>query len=229
MGYPRVLTETQTLTHALDGKNLARFGNGEIQLILGNDCSSQKYEPELGKRLSEILIRPHPRCLPCIPNIYPKGPKDDYWRKYMSPRFTRIYNSNRTYGSSFISRPDSSPSKFTGDTFALIERLWLNRDVVLVAGSDHSLVEADFGNALSFDHIKVPDRDAWAAREDVLSSFSDQDDRTLVILCCGALATVLADDLAAFGIHGIDLGHIGMFLHKFYAGEPLVRLESDKY
>jgi hypothetical protein len=39
---------------------------------------------------------------------------------------------------------------------------------------------------------------------------------------------VLAVDLAAKGVHAIDIGHAGMFWQKHLAGEPMVRTEADK-
>ena len=53
---------------------------------------------------------------------------------------------------------------------------------------------------------------AWADYPDLMKRLSRE--RRRVLLCLGATATVLAFDLAAEGVHALDLGHIGMFLRK---------------
>lgn len=229
MAYPRVISETQTLLNALEGSNIARFGNGEIQLALGNDCSSQVYSEDLGRRLREILKSPAIGCLPCIPNIATPGPKADYWRKYTRPTYTRLYDPRRTYGSAFISRPDSSPNKFTADTFALIRRLWTGKRVCLVTGTDKSLTPIDVAGAAHISHITVADRNAYAVYKDVVFRKMLEVECDIFLLCCGAMATVAADDLAKARRHAVDLGHIGMFIRKFEAGEPLTRTDNDRY
>jgi hypothetical protein len=38
----------------------------------------------------------------------------------------------------------------------------------------------------------------------------------------------MAVDLCAKGVHAIDLGHVGMFVHKKRRGEPMWVTDADK-
>ncbi len=123
-----------------------------------------------------------------------------------------MYNHKRVYGSSFITRPDSAPWIDEPAYWQRVIDLWRGRDVVLVRGSSKSLCRADLGLARSVDEIVVSRQHAWADYATLMTRLASEERR--VLLCLGATATVLAYDLAALGVHALDLGHIGMFLRK---------------
>lgn len=230
MTYPKVLGELETLKACLKGQNIARFGNGEIVLAQGGDCSSQVGSPRLKATLRAILARPPANLLTCIPNIAGPvpSPKESYWAKYRAPQVTELYRAGVVYGSAFISRPDSSPEPFTAEHFELIESLWRGRRVLLVTGTEHSLRVDDLVGVAHLGRIVVVAENA-ALEVDMYLNQILKFQVEIVLLCCGALATVLAHDLALRGIWAVDLGHVGLFLRKWRNGQPLVRLESDKY
>ena len=53
---PKVLNQFDSVKAILDSnKSVARFGDGEFNLILGNSIGFQEYDAELSRRLREIL------------------------------------------------------------------------------------------------------------------------------------------------------------------------------
>lgn len=217
-----------TIQHALDGMNLGRFGDGELKLAMGGDAKSQRHAPGLQVALREILMQSRPGFLPCIPNINSevKSPKEPFWSAYRADRITRLYNPTRTYGSAFVSRPDSSPAPMGESYFHQVAQLWRARDVVVVGGSGKSLKAADLVGALSVAEVDCPRQHAWEAYGELLDRLKRE--RRRVFLCCGATATVLAWELALHGVHAVDLGHLGMFLRKARDGRPLEVTDEDR-
>jgi hypothetical protein len=214
--YPLVLSERETLAAAHRGASLARYGDGELKLALDRDAKSQHGDQGLAKRLRQILAAPTGACLVCIPNIESKTPKAEFWAQYKADRYVRLYRGPRlavgpAYGSSFITRPDSAPWIDVPEYWAAVVDLWRGQDVVLVRGSSKSLTAADLVDARSVDEQIASRQHAWrimGAHGQLIG------EKRRVFLCLGATATVLAFDLAAEGVHALDLGHVGMFLRK---------------
>lgn len=219
MRYPDNWGEWKTLKLALSGKSLARYGDGEIKLMLGRNAKSQRHHPDLAKALREVVRDVKGPCLPCIPNIAAKvSPKEEFWAGYRGSRVVSLYDTSRaaTYGSAFITRPDSAPpqAKIGGeDYFAEVRKLWEGRDVVIVRGSTKSLHGEYMPGAASVEEIRAPRQHAWDAFPDLFDRLKTETSRP-VLLCLGATATVLANRLAYEGVHALDLGHIGMFMKK---------------
>lgn len=212
MTYPRVLSERDTIQAALDGRSLARFGDGELKIIRGRDAKSQRYHPDLARILRGMLQTEGTAVLPCIPRLVPSGPKDEFWRPYALPPYTWFYTRNAAYGSSFITRPDSAPHIDDPFYWSLVRQLWMDRDVVLVRGSGKSLTPERLAGARSVKEILGPVQHAWAAHRELFQQLRGEKRR--VLLCLGATATALAYMLAEEGVHALDLGHLGMFTKR---------------
>jgi hypothetical protein len=225
--YPAVLSEPLTIQRALDGANLARFGDGELKLALGHDAKSQRHHPDLEKALRRVLRDWRGRVLPCIPNIGRRqSPKEPFWSQYRADRYLRLYDAGGFYGSSFVTRPDSSPVGFDQAYWDLVARLWRGREVVVVGGSGKSIKAADLEGATGVEEIEAPRQHAWDMHAELLDRLKGEKRR--VFLCIGATATVLAWELAQFRVHALDLGHLAMFKRKVSAGEPLVVTDDDR-
>lgn len=231
MKYPRVLGEVETLTRALDGACLSRFGDGELKLALGANCVSQVGTPKLAIELRSILAGDFPKCLPCIPNCGAKT--KTAWAQYGDPKYIALYRHRGDYGSSFITRPDSAPWIDTPEYWATLKRLWEGKDVVLVKGTERSLREETLTGVGSIRVVGGPRRDAYAVVDEIEEEIGKPSGP--VLMCLGATATVLAARLAQKGVHAIDLGHVGMFMRHagayrytrddFISGEYRAQLE----
>jgi 2-polyprenyl-3-methyl-5-hydroxy-6-metoxy-1,4-benzoquinol methylase len=219
--HPPVLTELETLERAHAGESLARYGDGELKLALGRDCISQKADPRLAAELQQVLHAKAP-VLPCIPS--PRNAKGESWARFATAGFLALYDAGLTYGSAFITRPDSAPWIDTPDYWTRVTDLWRGRDVVLVAGTERSLRESMLTEAASVTEVRdeVSHRDAYGRIDEIEERIGTPSGR--VLLCLGPTATVLAARLARKGVHALDLGHIGMFMrhagiYRYQAGD----------
>jgi len=226
MMYPKVLTEHLTLNTALRGFCIARYGDGEINLARGGDCIFQRRNPVLASELRKILVRPRPNLLVCIPNCM--APTKKSWGHYARRPITDLYDHSLTYGSAFISRPDSAPWIDEPKYWENLKRLWVGQDVTLVRGTDVSLTECDLEGCRSLRVIRGPSEDAWDAVDNIDAAIGSP--TGVVILCLGPTATVLAWRLSKRKVHAIDLGHVGLYLRHVGAyAQPPEAFASAKY
>lgn len=204
--WPAVLSEDETLRLVLEGRSIARYGDGEFKICLGGSIKSQSFDALLALRLREILFRSGD-CLVGIPNL--RMPTKKFWEQFRDTRFTKLLDPDRVYASAFISRPDSAPWIHRHSYWRQVESLWKDHHVTLVRGSGKSLTAGLLTpSAASVKEIVCARQHAWKDREALLEEIGRP---TRALLCCGPTATVLAVELAARGVHAIDLGHIGMF------------------
>lgn len=230
MSYPFVYTEAETMKWLTRGYSIARFGDGELKIALGRSAKSQPFRPALGKTLRNMLANPHenPKCLVAIPNIGNlKTPKAEFWREYRNGLYTKLYHPAYRFGSSFITRPDSSPNELGEDHWNAVESLWAGKDVVLVRGSGKSWTATEMHKAASVHEIMVNRQDAYEHYDAIYEDLRQE--KRPVILCCGATATALAWDLSKRGVKALDLGHAGMFHRKFNNGQEMVVTQEDKH
>lgn len=227
MRYPGVMSEADTIQRAIAGANLARFGDGELKICRGKDAKSQRHHPHLERSLRTVLRDRRRGVLACIPNIAGgRSPKEEFWRPYRGGPVTQLYDMGAIYGSSFVTRPDSAPEPFGPAYWAAVASLWEGREVVVVGGSGKSLKAADLVGSTGVEEIEAPRQHAWDQHDELLDRLKGEKRR--VFLCIGATATVLAWELAGFGVHALDLGHLGMFLRKARDGQPLLVTDQDR-
>lgn len=212
MRYPTVLPEVETLELAHGGLSIARFGDGELKIALGRDAKSQRHDPKLESCLRDVLKTKSKKCLVCIPNILPPSPKAEFWKTFSARQYVGLYDGDKVYGSSFITRPDSAPWINTPSYWERVTDLWRGRDVVLVRGSSKSLTKEDLTAAATVEEIIGPRQHAWDAADGIYKCLRDENRR--VLLCLGATATVMAWRLAYNDVHALDLGHLGMFARR---------------
>lgn len=225
--YPTVVSEVETLKLVLNGRSLARYGDGEFNLCAGGSIPCQRFDTVLRERLQGIL-KASGECLVGIPNLHSPTPKAEFWKKYhgVAPLL-----ADRPYVSAFVSRPDSAPWIDTSEYWEALEGLWTGRPgVTLVRGSRRSLILDDICDAPYVREIHGPSVDAWERYDALLDQVADASKAPgwLTVLCLGPTATVLAVDLCAMGHQAVDLGHVGMFYRKHLAGAPMVVTQADK-
>lgn len=212
--YPKVLSEDETIEAALSGESLARIGDGELRLALGQGKHiAQEQLVRLSEELREIMK--HGVSFVSIPNSQAKNGKPVLWgpTRYSGKEYVALYDMKRLYGSSFICRPDSAPHIDREDYWLKVRRLWEGKDVTLVIGSRG-------GSIISLPHarrvrvILGPERDAYAAVDRLEEAIGTPDGP--VLICLGPCATVLAERLARKGHQGLDMGHMGRFMPQRY-------------
>jgi hypothetical protein len=209
--WPAVRNEDETLDAVLSGKGIARFGDGEFNICLGGNCVSQKFDKKLSEELKSILYNGAENCIVGTVRRAEGSPKNWFWDNIVSrEKVIKLHNPKLEYYSSFISRPDSAPWINNEIYWNKLFSLWKGKDVTLVAGSGRSLTPEKLHHAKSVRHIEATYRDSY----DVIDRLEKEciaANNNIVILCCGATASVLAARLSKKSFHALDLGHIGMF------------------
>lgn len=210
--YPhKVLSETDTMEAVVGGISIARYGDGEFNLVRGGNCVSQRAAPGLRDELASILNSKDNRCIVGIPRLDPRSPKYANWSKCCA-HYGAYLNPKKYYGSAFITRPDSAPWIATDDYYEAIQSLWTGKRITMVYGSQRSLSK-DFpalGSAAAIDVVETDYAHTYH-RIDELEAATVLQGNKVVLLMCGPTATCLAYRLAVQGFHAIDLGHIGMW------------------
>lgn len=209
--YPDVIGEWETLKLVLEGKSIARYGDGEFNLVLNGNCVSQRKAPGLRSELGRILRSNDNRLLIGIPALNPQSPKFSNWTKCCR-KYGPHLSMKKQYYSAFITRPDSAPWIATDEYFDLIESLWAGQDITMVYGSKRSL-NAEFPALQSAKSISVVETDyahTYYRIDDLQRQILALPNKR-VLLMCGPTATCLAARLSAHGRHAIDLGHIGLW------------------
>lgn len=219
--YPEVAGEWETLEAVVAGKSITRYGDGEFRLAMGAEQNaSQVQHPRLQRELRQILITPQDFCLVGIPTMDRNGPKFASWSKY-ERKYPPLLSQQMRYYSAFISRPDSAAGVDVPAFFDRVQSLWAGREIVLVRGSERSLVAGrpPLDLASRAHEVLCARRDAYAEIDRVEAQVLALGVQR-VILCAGAMATVLTYRLARAGLHAIDLGHIGMFWRRHEREKP---------
>lgn len=220
--YPTVIDEHSTLRLVLSGRSIARFGDGEFILAHGGSVPCERGGHDLRKRLREIL-QDSGDCLVGIPNICRSdNSKARLWEHFR--RYSYLL-TDRTYASSFITRPDSAWWIDTPEYWASVDTLWAGKRVVLArGGSERAINVFDLSSATSVREVVGPSRDAWRAHDTLLEQIGTPE---VALLCLGPTATVLAVELSARGVHAIDAGHLGFFLRRHRLGLPMQQPERS--
>lgn len=205
----KVAPEFTTIHSALLGMSLSRFGDGEMKMAMGAGYVREPGSPKLAKELSKILLRPHKKCLPCIPTFDITGPKGQNWQRHKR-RFEALVDPERTYGSAFISRPDSAPWINTREYYDLISKLWAGKRVAVMCEPKNSVLKMLHLTAKEIMYVECPHREAYARIDEFEETLRGLK-ADINVISCGPTATCLANRLAKYH-HTIDIGSAGGFL-----------------
>ena len=219
----RLLSEDETLDAALAGRSIARFGDGELRLMLGGkggNAISQRGDPRLAEELRRLLVGPS-KSLVCLPRLDKRldAKSRHIWTRYMGERRYNQYYRQDVYGSTHVTRPDQAVWINRPDYWDKVRRLWAGKYVLLVKGTERSLRVDMLPEARMVVPIGAPRIDAYECVDELERVILDYPPDCVSILCVGATATVLAERLARAGRHALDLGHIGMMWRRCKDGK----------
>lgn len=209
-----VADERETLRALRERRaSIARYGDGELEIMIGRGIYFQEYDPELAKRLRAILGSATPQFLVGIPNfaaLQIKSPdRQARWRRYQI-LFSHLLSRGMEYHSAFVSRPGSIAGLESEEYFEEFRALWARRDVVLVHNSAAVAGHVLFREARSVSHVPCLSQNAfreYAALRERATAFLVKPD-VLFLIAAGPTAGVLAWDLAGRGAQALDIGHL---------------------
>lgn len=220
-GTIKVIDNEKSLEYILEHKcSVARFGDGEFDIMTGKSIPYQTYNEKLADELKTIVgTTSSERFLVCMPDVFERLERYNdfcinFWTNHLKanmPVYRRLCKAP-WYGSTNLSRPymDLADKSTAGDYFSHLRKLWDGRDVLIVEGStSRSGVGNDlFANAKSITRIIGPSRDAYAAISLLEKEIRDYGKNKLILLMLGPTAKVISYHLAAEGYWLIDMGHI---------------------
>lgn len=200
------------------GMSIARFGDGEMNIMRGNSIDFQRYNKILADRLEEILGGGQAKCLIGVPPVLRalrgfKIQAQRYWVENLFDSYEWWSRSmgGRVYYSANITRPyiDYRNRRKSCVWFSKIKRIWDRRKVLVIegAGTRFGVGNGLLGNTLEVRRVLCPSRDAFSCYRDILECALRFDKSYIVLIALGPAATVLAYDLAGYGYQAIDIGH----------------------
>ena len=222
-----IMTSEETISYIIKTHcSISRLGNGEMDIILGDNKHFQKYDQNLAIELSNL--KSNATLLVCVPcllenksvlmeqnNDYYKRHRKEtlyYWRKY--------YNKNILLGDScltrfYIDKRDTSGVEKYVKSLSLI---WNKRSLTIVEGKYTRLGLGNnlFSNARSIKRILCPAENAYdkinTIENYIVNNIKKEE---LIILALGPTASVLAARLSTKGFQSLDLGHIDIEFEWF--------------
>lgn len=226
MRQPTVIGMSETISAIKTRKaSIARYGDGEFDIIFGRTQGFQKKDLELAKRLRVILKKNtvSDRFLVALPDCFGDLSQFNenaqiHWKIRLDKeriRWVRCLNTKAPYYQAQITRfyfdwADKSKCKGWYDG---LKSIWDNENVLLVEG-EFSRVGAGndlFDNALSVRRILCPAENAFDYYEKILETIcSCAKPSDLIFMALGPTATLLAYDLFKKGYWAVDAGHIDL-------------------
>src|SRR5208282_953904 len=222
--YPKVMSAHQTLQALCTGeyRGLARYGDGDFAVMRGQRDRYQKWDPALAWRLAQSLRTPTPGVLNAI--IPPPGQGElanQRWHCYYEANAGVVgLLPDRVYGNAAITRIDSNRQLHTEEYWLEISKLWVDKDVTLIRGTDRSLTPQMLldspGSPESVTDIIGPGQNAWDKYGE-LEAKALASKNEVILLCTGLVARPLVHSFVLGGHKAYDLGHLGVW---FKDGKP---------
>ncbi|MCQ8265060.1 SP_1767 family glycosyltransferase [Streptococcus suis] len=217
----RVKPISQSLDYILEHScSVARFGDGEMDIIAGHSIPYQDYDPQLASELKEILgLESNHHFMVCLSDVFENRERytdacNHFWEGHLQhyQDYYRQICKAPWYGSTFISRPymDLADKSLSATYFQSLKQIWIDKDILIVEGkTSRSGVGNDlFQEAKSIQRIICPSKNAYAQIDEIISAIKTYGQDKLVLLMLGPTAKVLAYRLSKTGMQAIDIGHI---------------------
>lgn len=217
----KVLGILDTLNYIMaHNSSVARFGDGEMDIITGHSIPYQDYDENLANELKNIISSESNESLViCLSDVFERLDRYnqeavDFWKQHLNNNYVNYKSLCKApwYGSTFISRPymDLVDKSLSNMYFKNIKNLWDKRDILIVEGvNSRSGVGNDlFDNANSVERIICPSKNAYSKIDEIESLIERHAENKLVLLILGPTAKVLAKRLSIKKFQAIDMGHI---------------------
>ena len=237
--FPKVISSEDSLRHLIaTKKSLARFGDGEFNIILGDEIGFQNKNIDLASRLKIILSSPSASCIIGIPNVFNgltqfrRGGRNFWLYKIVKEwaKWNKLFIKDYEYADALISRffLDIKDKEQSEKILNLWQTLWKNREVVIIEGEGTKMGVGNdlFKDCLKINRIICPSSNAFDKYSEILQEALKIDKGRLILIALGPTASVLAYDLGIKGYQAIDTGHLDLEYNWMLQGA--VRKEKVK-
>lgn len=227
-----IKNKEETVDKIVQGCSISRYGDGEFSLVYKTKgINFQDYNPELSKRLREILKSNLPNHIVAIPSSFIKI--DDltkeegyYWSKlYFQSRWKlkKVLDRNKVYYDSLITR-FYMPYIKKDKNICYIKRLieyFQAKDILILEGENtrFGLGNSLLSGAKSISRIILPAKNSYTKYDEVMKKVVENYSKdTMILIALGPTATVLAYDLCKSGFQAIDIGHMDIEYEWYLMG-----------
>lgn len=200
--------------------SLARFGDGEFDLLAGKDIPYQKQNERLIEDMKEIIARQSDEdFVVCMPDVFKRQERyteycRNFWNNHIE-KYEQLYrdlSGIEWFGSTFFSRPyiDMEDKTKCGEYFEELKSLWQDREILIVEGAtSRAGVGNDlFEGASLIERIVCPSHDAYDNIEEIEAAIRRFGHGKLILLMLGPTAKVIAYHLSKEKMWVVDIGHI---------------------
>lgn len=219
---PFVYDTDETLKTIIEkNASMARYGDGELNLIVGNSIDFQDYSSEISNRLQEVLAYDDEKFLVGLPDTFRRREDlilktREFWEQYHNihwKQWKKFIKKGKKYYDACVTRFYLSYIDKTKSEKILKQwrKVWDKKKIVIVEGKDSKLGVGNdlFINASSIRRIICPTHNAFNVYSKILKSIKDNCSvDELILIALGPTATVLAFDLYKMGYWALDIGHI---------------------
>jgi glycosyltransferase family protein len=201
--------------------SIARFGDGEVDIMNGFSLGFQKHSKKLVKKLHAVAN--DKGLLVCLPNWFNPELNEKTYTDFeldvinndMKKRRYFWYKNfkNKLYGDTNLSRfylgrrDKSNCWEYVGK----MKQIWQDREIVFIEGERSRLGVGNdlFNNAKSTQRILCPAENAFDKVDEIHDYIAKNiDQKKLLVLALGPTATCLASDLNRDGFQALDVGHL---------------------
>ena len=211
----------QTLDYIIENQSsIIRFGDGEMDLMLGKSIPYQVYDENLASQLKEIIsLQSDEKLVIGLPNVFAERSNftpaaEAFWKGHLEHHLKDYVELARAdwYGTTFVSRPyiDYVDKSQSFSQFEKLKQIWKNEDILIVEGvTSRSGVGNDlFDGANSIKRIICPSHNAYARIEEIQEAVLQYAENRLILCMLGPTAKILSYNLFKKGYRVLDIGHI---------------------
>lgn len=223
---PRIISVDETLDAIIERRaSIARYGDGEFDIIFGRTEGYQDRNMQLSARLKKILKKNHesdrflvalPDCFGDLSHFIPEA--QTHWQLRLNReryRWYRLLDRKHPYYHAQISRfyHDWADKSQSVKWAAKLKQIWEGRSLLIVEGEKTRMGVGNdlFNGATSIRRILCPAENAFDHYDQILGAvcqYAIPDD--LILIALGPTATVLTYDLYRDGYQAVDIGHIDL-------------------
>ena len=216
----RIESIENSIKYVVENKSsVARFGDGELNIINSRNIGFKSYDRELSERLKEVLTSNITNIAICVPGAL-KDMSDlndearSFWMENLRTGRASWYKymkKNKIYYNTQMTRlyMDYKEKDKSEGWFRELKNIWNEREIVIIEGEKSRLGVGNdlFNNVKSISRILAPSENAFKSYHDILEEAKKVSKDKLILIALGPTATVLAFDLHKLGYQAIDIGH----------------------
>lgn len=227
----KILNKKDSLNEILcSGKSFVRMSDGEIGLMQGINQPFQCYEPEIGKRLLELLKNQREDILVGINRDYYipyfRAREDSYMRRHAYD-FRKFFDKYCNFNSVYIDAACTfnyvlgySDDEVTQEFWNAWKNAFKNKKLVVVCGE--KLIEEMqyniFEDAESIKYIYGPRRNAWNNHEQIIEQIRKEDKQQLIVFILGMAGKAMIPEVTELGYVAWDVGHLAKGYNAYRMG-----------